>query len=724
VGSSRWAKNLIYLLIIVAVVAIVWSVFLNNGGPEEKTISTVVADMKTGSVAEILVSGDNLDVTKKGGEEYTARMEEGISIYEILAANNVDPAGVDIQVKGAGGFGNIFGYVLPFLPIILLGAFFLFMMRQAQGGGNQTMNFGRSRARLFVGTRSTVTFDDVAGVVEAKTELQEVVEFLRFPERFLSLGARIPKGVLLVGPPGSGKTLMARAVAGEAGVPFFSISGSEFVEMFVGVGAARVRDLFDQAKRNAPCIVFVDEIDAVGRHRGAGLGGGHDEREQTLNQILVEMDGFDTNTNIIVVAATNRPDILDPALLRPGRFDRRVVLDLPDIKGREEILAVHVKGKPLSPETDMEVVAKETAGFSGADLANLVNEAAILTARADKKLISLGEFEEAVDRVVAGPERRSRTITPKEKKITAYHEAGHALAANFLPNADPVHKVSIVARGMMGGYTRMLPAEDRHLWTRSQFEDMLAVALAGRVAEEIVFEDVTTGASNDLETATKLAREMVTRYGMAITSAYEEMPISTLVERAQNGKIDAVDVYGDDLLVTTKAGKIFRSKKEHDVSLIEMLEQAEVKTGPKGVNVQVKSANGLGGLSLRVYGKRQEMVFLGKEITEERDYSDKIAEVIDNHVDTLIRRAHAQATDVLATNKDKLERLAEYLIQHETVEEKVMGMLMSDEPIPEPEKVVEKPKDEEKEPAQDAKPQPAPPTIPPTSFKPKPAPEA
>ena len=723
-GSSRWAKNLIYLLIIVAVVAIVWSVFLNNGGPEEKTISTVVADVKAGSVAEIVVSRDKLDITTKGGEEYTARMEEGISIYEILDANNVDPAGVDIQVKGSGGFGNIFAYALPFLPIILLGAFFLFMMRQAQGGGNQTMNFGRSRARLFVGTRSTVTFDDVAGVVEAKMELQEVVEFLRYPERFLALGARIPKGVLLVGPPGSGKTLMARAVAGEAGVPFFSISGSEFVEMFVGVGAARVRDLFDQAKRNAPCIVFVDEIDAVGRHRGAGLGGGHDEREQTLNQILVEMDGFDTNINIIVVAATNRPDILDPALLRPGRFDRRVVLDLPDIKGREEILAVHVKGKPLSPETDMGVVAKETAGFSGADLANLVNEAAILTARADKKLISLGEFEEAVDRVIAGPERRSRTITPKEKKITAYHEAGHALAANFLPNADPVHKVSIVARGMMGGYTRMVPTEDRHLWTRSQFEDMLSVALAGRVAEELVFEDVTTGASSDLETSTKLAREMVTRYGMAITSAYEEMPISTLVEQAKEGEIDTVDVYGDDLLVTIKSGKIFRSKKEHDVSLIEMLEQAEVKTGPKGVNVQVKSANGLGGLSLRVYGKRQEMVFLGKEIHEERDYSDKIAEVIDNHVDTLIKQAHTQATEVLTTHRDELERLAEYLIQHETVEEKVMKMLMSGEPIPEPEKVVEQPKDEEKEPAQDAKPQPAPPTIPPRPFKPKPAPEA
>jgi len=444
---------------------------------------------------------------------------------------------------------------------------------------------------MFVGNSPSVSFEDVAGVEEAKEELAEVVEFLKFPERFLALGAKIPKGVLLVGPPGTGKTLMARAVAGEAGVPFFSISGSEFVEMFVGVGASRVRDLFDQAKRNAPCIVFVDEIDAVGRHRGAGLGGGHDEREQTLNQILVEMDGFDTTTNVIVVAATNRPDILDPALLRPGRFDRRVTLDNPDIKGRKQILDVHSKGKPVSEEVNLQQVARQTVGFSGADLANLVNESAILTARRNKKSIGQSEFAESIDRVIAGPERKSRVITAREREITAYHEAGHALVAHVLPDSDPVSKVTIVARGHAGGYTRTLPEEDRNLITRKQLEARLAMALGGRVAEELVFDEVTTGAGNDLEQATNIARTMVTRYGM--------------------------------------------SEK----------------------------------LGLRTFGKREDMVFLGREISEQRDYSDNIAEVIDSEVHRLISTAHQTAKDVLLEHRTRLDRISEFLLDHETIEE-------------------------------------------------------
>mgnify|MGYP002525353797 FL=1 len=447
---------------------------------------------------------------------------------------------------------------------------------------------------------SDLTFADVAGVEEAKAELQEVVEFLRYPERFLSLGARIPKGVLLVGQPGTGKTLLARAVAGEAGVPFFHISGSEFVEMFVGVGAARVRDLFDQAKRNAPCIVFVDEIDAVGRHRGAGLGGGHDEREQTLNQILVEMDGFEPNNNVIVLAATNRPDILDPALLRPGRFDRRVTLDLPDIKGREAILKVHSAGKPIAPEVTLDNLAKETPGFSGADLANLVNEAAILAARADKKSIFMEEFEEAVDRIVGGPERKSRIIRPREKEMTAYHEAGHALVAHNLPHADRVHKISIVSRGNMGGHTSLLPDEDRYLWTKNQFADMLSVMMGGRVAEEMIFSEVTTGASNDIERATKVALSMVKRYGMSES------------------------------------------------------------LGP------------------RTFGKVQEMVFLGREISEERDYGDKIAEEIDDEVRILIKLAYERAQEILVENKPSLVLLSEYLIEHETISGDNMVRLLDD----------------------------------------------
>ena len=562
----------------------------------------------SGDVDLIEVDKDRLTVSLTNGNVYTSRKEDGASIVESLARAGVDPVASNIRVvvKGSGGLGSLLGLLINFLPLIFFGAILLFMMRQAQGNTSQTFSFGRSRAKMFVGNSPAVSFEDVAGVEEAKEELQEVVEFLKFPERFLVLGAKIPKGVLLVGPPGTGKTLLARAVAGEAGVPFFNISGSEFVEMFVGVGASRVRDLFDQAKRNSPCIVFVDEIDAVGRHRGAGLGGGHDEREQTLNQILVEMDGFDPNTNVIVLAATNRPDILDPALLRPGRFDRRVTLDNPDVRGRIQILQVHAKGKPLAEDTDLETVAKQTVGFSGADLANLVNESAILAARRQKTLITSEEFAESVDRVIAGPERRTRVISQREKEITAYHEAGHALVAHLLPHADPVVKISIVSRGQMGGYTRFSPEEDRNLITKNQLEARLAVATGGRVAEEIVFNEITTGASDDLEQATHIARTMVTRYGMS------------------------------------------------------------KKLGP------------------RTFGKREELVFLGREISEQRDYSDRIAEDIDEDVHSLISVAYRTAKDLLTSRRDQLERLAKQLIAHESVDDKKLAELFNSPPVGSP----------------------------------------
>jgi cell division protease FtsH len=464
------------------------------------------------------------------------------------------------------------------------------MLRQAQGSNNQALSFGKSRARMFNSDHPTVTFEDVAGVDEAKEELKEVVEFLKEPDKFIALGARIPKGVLLVGSPGTGKTLLSKAVAGEAGVPFFSISGSEFVEMFVGVGASRVRDLFDQAKRHSPCIIFVDEIDAVGRHRGAGLGGSHDEREQTLNQILVEMDGFDTDTNIIVIAATNRPDILDPALMRPGRFDRRVVLDRPDMKGREQIIKVHVRGKPLASDVEAGTLAKATPGFVGADLENMVNEAAILAARRNKKAISHKEFEEAIERVIAGPERKSRIISDEEKRVIAYHEAGHAVVMHSIPEADPVHKVSIIARGMAGGYTLALPDEDRTLYSKKKFEADLAGLLGGRVAEELVFGDITTGAANDMERVTKISRSMVTRWGMS------------------------------------------------------------AKMGPM------------------VYGQKEELIFLGREISEQRDYSDAVAEQIDSEVRDLVNNAYERARSLLVQYREQLDAIAQRLMEVETID--------------------------------------------------------
>ncbi len=601
-----WQGGLFYLLILVAILALAFSFLPTSKKPEKVDFYAFVEQAKQGEIDTIQQDGTTL-IGLKGDEKKIEASFVG-STKELIdtlkeAGITLGEGGMKFSVK-AGGF-DWGGILISFVPLLLFGALLFFLFRSARGANTQAFNFAKSRARLASGNKPTVTFADVAGVDEAKGELQEVVEFLKSPQKFLALGARIPRGVLLVGPPGCGKTLIAKAVAGEAGVPFFSISGSEFVEMFVGVGASRVRDLFDQAKRSSPCIVFVDEIDAVGRHRGAGLGGGHDEREQTLNQILVEMDGFDSSTNVIVLAATNRPDILDPALLRPGRFDRHVVIDQPDINGRKAILDVHAKGKPLAKDADLEIIAKQTPGFSGADLANLINEAAILAARRDMKQIGIKELEDSIDRVIAGPEKKGRIINQKEKEIIAYHETGHALAAKMLPNADPVHKISIVARGIMGGWTRFLPTEDRHLWTYSQFEDRLAVSLAGRAAEEIIFSEVSTGAQNDLEQSTGLARKMVTEYGMSD------------------------------------------------------------KLGP------------------RTFGKREELVFLGREIHEQRNYSEKIAEEIDNEVKSLIQRAYDTAKKILSGNKARLKLIAERLIAKETIEEDEFAALLK-EPLPSP----------------------------------------
>jgi cell division protease FtsH len=592
--GSRWLRNgFIYLLILVAVVAIVYSFFGRSEGLEEKSISEVFTDAKTGQLDEVVVQGDTLTIRRADEDLYKAKKEEGTDIIEMFRSEGVAVGGTDgitVTVKSSGGWGNWLGILITFLPLLLFGAILIFFMRQAQGSNSQAMSFGKSKAKQFTGNRPTVTFADVAGVDEAREELQEVVEFLKYPEKFAALGARIPRGVLLLGPPGTGKTLLSRAVAGEAGVPFFSISGSEFVEMFVGVGASRVRDLFDQAKRNAPCIVFVDEIDAVGRQRGAGLGGSHDEREQTLNQILVEMDGFDTNTNVIVIAATNRPDILDPALLRPGRFDRQVILDVPDVRGREAILEVHSKGKPLEEEVDLMVLAKQTPGFSGADLANLVNESAILAARRNKKKAGMDEYNEAVDRVIAGPQRKSRVISEHEKKIIAYHESGHALVGHLLPDNDKPYKMSIVARGMAGGFTRYLPDEDRHLMNRTQYKAMLATAMGGHVAEELALGEMTTGPQNDIQQATHIARQMVTQWGMS------------------------------------------------------------ERLGP------------------RSFGRKQEMVFLGREISEQRDYSEKVAEEIDEEVRRLIDQAYQTAKRLLTEYRAKLDEIVDHILIEETLD--------------------------------------------------------
>ena len=594
-NTPRSRISLLYLLLFAALVFFVFFNYQQQFNQQEVlSLNKVAADIQANLVARVVTDEEQLTIVYKNGEERIAQKEPNATTVEQLLALGVTPEqlgpeNVDIQIQPPSAWLGVLtalGYILPFL--ILAGVFW-FVFRQAQGSNNAAMSFGKSRARMFSGENPTVTFNDVAGVDEAKVDLQEVVEFLKEPDKFISLGARIPKGVLLVGSPGTGKTLLAKAVSGEAGVPFFSISGSEFVEMFVGVGASRVRDLFEQAKRHSPCIVFVDEIDAVGRQRGAGLGGSHDEREQTLNQMLVEMDGFDTDTNIIMIAATNRPDILDPALLRPGRFDRRVILDSPDVHGREEILKVHVRGKPLGKDVDLSMLARGTPGFVGADLENLVNEAAILAARRNKKSIGQPEFQEAIERLIAGPERKSRVISPEEKRIVAYHEAGHAIVAHALPNCDPVHKVTIVPRGMAGGYVLALPDEDRNLMSRAKLMDDMAFALGGRAAEELVFDDITSGASNDLERVTKVARQMVTRLGMSS------------------------------------------------------------QLGP------------------RVYGQKEELVFLGREISEQRDYSEQVAEQIDEEVYKLVTESLTKARKTLTKYKTQLHKIAKKLIEVETL---------------------------------------------------------
>ena len=593
--NSRSMRNVfVYLLILVALVLVVVMVFRPATASTEKPISEVIAAAQAGKVESIEVQDNTLTVKFKGqAEPVRARKEPITSIDDLLKNANIPiggGSGVAVSVRGQSQFGNLFALLLNFLPLVVFGGILIFMMRQAGGANNQAMSFGKSRAKMFTGQKATVTFMDVAGQEEAKQELEEIVEFLKYPEKFAALGARIPHGVLLIGPPGTGKTMIARAVSGEAGVPFFHISGSEFVEMFVGVGASRVRDLFDQAKRNAPAIIFVDEIDAVGRQRGSGLGGSHDEREQTLNQILVEMDGFESSSNVIVIAATNRPDVLDPALLRPGRFDRQVTLDLPDVKGRRAVLDVHVKGKPLEQDVSLETIARQTPGFSGADLANLVNESAILAARRNRKRISMDEMNEAVDRVIAGPERKSRVITPIEKKIIAFHEAGHTVAGYFLPKADIPFKVTIVARGMAGGFTRSLPADDRRLQDRSYYETMMAMSLGGHVAEEMVFGEMTTGAHDDIGKVTQIARNMVMQWGMS------------------------------------------------------------ARMGP------------------RTFGRRNSMIFLGRDISEERDYSERSAEEIDDEVRRVIDEAHEVCRAVLRQHRDKLDELAAILIDVETIE--------------------------------------------------------
>jgi cell division protease FtsH len=597
-------------MILILIVAVLVFQFRGDTSPPDRLAFNELAEMiKSREIARILIDDNEVQVISEEGDIMTAfsRKEPTKTFVEQLldlgvSSDDLSPSRIKIEIKEPSDWNTILGLITYILPALLVVGLIWLMLRQAQGSNNQALSFGKSRARMFTGEQQTVTFDDVAGVEEAKEELQEIIEFLREPEKFILLGARIPRGVLLIGAPGTGKTLMAKAVSGEAVVPFFSISGSEFVEMFVGVGASRVRDLFDQAKRHSPCIVFVDEIDAVGRHRGAGLGGSHDEREQTLNQMLVEMDGFDTDTNVIVMAATNRPDILDPALLRPGRFDRRVILDRPDIRGREAILKVHVKGKPLEPGVDLSTIAKVTPGFVGADLENLVNEAAILAARRNRRTISQSEFQESVERVIAGPERKSRIISMEEKKIIAFHEAGHAVVGHVIPESDPVHKVSIIARGTMGGFTLALPEEDRTLISRNKMRSDMAFMLGGRAAEELVFNDITSGASNDLDRVTKIARSMVMRMGMS-----------------------------DSL-------------------------------GPM------------------VYGKKEELIFLGREITEQRDYSESVAETIDHEVSQLVHEAYDRAKDLLTKYRAELYAIADRLIEVETIDREEFEQLFK-EPV-------------------------------------------
>jgi len=593
--NGNWSKNaFVYLLILVAAAALFLNIYGPGETPQTKSLSEIAALIGRGEIQQIDVQEEKLKVLIIGSEQpFVSRKEEGIPLTRTLQGLGVDQAklaAVKINVLPPSSSGNWFSLVLNLLPLLLIAGLFLFLFRQSQSGNNQALSFGKSKARMFTGDRPTITFDDVAGSDEAKQELEEVVEFLKEPQKFVALGARIPKGVLLVGPPGTGKTLMAKAVSGEAGVPFFSISGSEFVEMFVGVGASRVRDLFEQARRNSPCIIFVDEIDAVGRYRGTGMGGSHDEREQTLNQILVEMDGFGTDTNVILIAATNRPDILDPALLRPGRFDRRVTMDRPDLSGRRAILDVHVKGKPLAPDVELDLIARQTPGFVGADIENLVNESAILAARRNRRSITMADMQESIERIaMGGPERRSRLIAPKEREIVAYHEAGHAIVIHLCKHSDPLRKVTIVPRGETLGMALSVPEADRYLNSRSYYVDRIAAALGGRVAEELVFGDITNIASQDIKNVTQIARLMVTRFGMS------------------------------------------------------------KRMGPLQ------------------FGRQSENVFLGREISEQRDYSEEVAEQVDEEVRLLVSDAHKRVRTMLSTHRAQLNAVAQALLERESL---------------------------------------------------------
>ena len=591
----------------------------------EPSFTEFMDKVKAGQVAEVELDGNQVNGVYRDQSKFkTFIPPEFPDVYKVLLEQ-----GVKIKVKDATG-PSWLTWGVNLLPLLLLVGFWVFIMRQMQAGGNKALSFGKSRARLISSTQKKVTFKDVAGVEEAEEELQEIIEFLKDPQKFQKLGGRIPKGVLLVGPPGTGKTLLARAVAGEANVPFFSISGSDFVEMFVGVGASRVRDLFEQGKKNAPCIIFIDELDAVGRHRGAGLGGGHDEREQTLNAMLVEMDGFDSNEGVIIMAATNRPDVLDPALLRPGRFDRRIVVPRPDVKGREEILQVHVRKIPLAPDVDLSVLGRGTPGFSGADLANMVNEAALLAARHNQKSVIMDDFEQAKDKVLMGVERRSMIISDEEKRNTAYHEAGHALVAVKMPGTDPLHKVTIIPRGMALGVTMQLPVDDKHTYTKDFLESQLAVMMGGRVAEEMFLGKITTGAGNDFEQATELARKMVCEWGMS-------------------------------------------------------------EMGPL------------------TFGKKEEAIFLGREIAQHRDYSEDTAIRIDQEVKKIVVRAYQRARETLDANRETLERIAQALLVREVLDLIEIKLLIEDKPLPEkPARVAAKPAEVAPVPAAKAAPQPAP----------------
>jgi cell division protease FtsH len=590
---SRFIRSALFPIIIVIIVAMFIEFVIQGNGAGNKPqqyyqgTSSFKSDLTNNNVKSVVINtkDQTLQVTPKSGTAYQINYPDTGALTALLSQH------ADVQVQSKSPKAPWWTSAITFIiPLVLIFAFWIFIMNQMQGGGSKVMSFGKSRAKRVSVDSPKVTFKDVAGADEAVEELHEIKEFLENPKKFQQLGARIPKGVLLYGPPGTGKTLLARAVAGEAGVPFFSISGSDFVEMFVGVGASRVRDLFDQAKQNSPCIIFVDEIDAVGRHRGAGLGGGHDEREQTLNQLLVEMDGFEMKDNIILIAATNRPDILDPALLRPGRFDRQIVVDRPDRSGRKAILEVHSRGKPLSKEIDLDALAAQTPGFTGADLANLVNEAALLSARHGHRIIGTEELEEGIMRVLAGPEKKSRLISEKEKAITAYHEMGHALVGHFLPNTDPVHKISVVGRGQALGFTIALPMQDKFLTTMAELKDNLAMMLGGRAAEEVVFDEITTGAANDLEKATSSARQMIMRFGMS-----EE-------------------------------------------------------------------------LGLRTLGHNQSMPFLGREFSQEPDYSEEVARQIDAEIRRIIEEAHERAKDVLRNHREQLDGISKILISRETLE--------------------------------------------------------